>query len=520
MKHIATLLALALACAFARADADSAAAAANAEYVRRVLARFNVPGIAIAVVKDGHVLEARGFGVRKLGEPAAVDSQTLFDIAANSKGFTAAMLAMLVDEGKLAWDDPVIGHLPQFQMHDPWVTRAMTLRDLLANHSGLGDGAGDLLWWPSSTFSTDEIIARMHHLVPVTSFRSSYQYEYLPYIVAGKIIALKTGMPWGAAVRQRIFTPLAMTHSTASAAESEAIMNRAAPHSRVDGKLVAIAPEPMANAAGAMGISSSAEDMARWMTVLLAGGEFEPSVGGAPRRLFSAAQSHELWTPQTPIRVLEPKPQLAATRANFAAYGLGFEMRDYQGLKLVWHRGWQFGQYSTVVLVPSKKLGIAIVSNAESAPALNTLKYRLLDRYLDLPSADWIALFSPPADQAQGDNKPAPGGHGAPSLPLSAYDGLYRDAWYGDATIRADGGTHVLSLTRSPGLTGTLEHVGGDTFMVRWRARHFNADAYVTFALRPDGSIARMKLAPVSADTDSSFDFVDLEFVPVQPGAR
>src|SRR5471032_517738 len=178
--------------------------------VNTILKTFDVPGIAVAIVKDGKVVVAKGFGVRKLGAPAPVDGRTLFEIASNSKAFTAATLAMLVDEGKLSWDDPVTKHLPGFRMYDSYVTGEMTVRDLLTHRSGLGLGAGDLLWWPTTNFSTNEIVEKLRYIKPATSFRSRYAYDNLLYIVAGQIIAAKTGKPWGEAVRERILTPLGM----------------------------------------------------------------------------------------------------------------------------------------------------------------------------------------------------------------------------------------------------------------------------------------------------------------------
>jgi CubicO group peptidase (beta-lactamase class C family) len=482
--------------------------------VNRVIKTFDVPGIAIAVVKDGKVMATRGFGVRKLGEPAPVDAKTLFEIAANSKAFTSAMMAMLVDEGKLAWDDPVTKHLPDFQMYDPYVTREMTIRDLLSNRSGLGEGAGDLLWWPATDFSTEEIIHNLRFIAPAKSFRSGYVYEYLPYIVAGKIISQKMGKPWGEAVRERILAPLGMQATTTSLAENAGVIDQASPHSEIDGRLVVVKPMPTANAIGAVGINTNAEDIAKWMTLLLDGGKLAtPAADGKERRLFSAAQSREMWTSQTPIRIREPKPQLVATKANFAAYGLGFDLRDYKGMKLASHGGWQIGFYSTVVLVPSAKLGIAILTNADSTPAMNALKYRLLDQYLGLPPSDWITAVAEASAETPTQEAPR-----APQSPpsLASYDGEYSDPWYGGATIRAVGAKHVLTLAKTPGLTGELEHFQHDTFIVRWKERSFKADAYVTFALNPDGSIERMKIAPISNETDSSFDFQDLRFTPVK----
>ncbi|WP_166881463.1 serine hydrolase [Massilia mucilaginosa] len=535
----ATLLALSSFAAVAQAPATPGAPVAAGAPARaydldadvaRVMQTFDVPGMAIAIVKDGKVVATRGFGVRKLGEPAPVDGKTIFEVASNSKAFTAAALAMLVDDGKLEWDDKVIKHLPDFQMYDAYVTREMTVRDLLVHRSGLGLGAGDLLWWPTTSFTTDEIIQQLRYVRPATSFRNSYAYDNLLYIVAGKIIAQKAGKPWGDAVRERILTPLGMNTTTTSLAENAGNPNVSAPHSKINGKIAAVRALPVPNAVGAVGINTSAEDIARWMTVLLDGGAIAAApkdAQGNPARLFSEAQSREMWTAQTPMKISEPKPTLAATRPNFFAYGLGFQLRDYKGRKLALHGGALQGFYSRVVMVPEAKLGIAILTNAESGGAMTSLQYRLLDHYLDdslnpAPS-DWITLIGDvETDMRNKDlarQKTASATRAAasrPSLPLAAYDGEYHDAWYGAVTIKPAGGKRVMSFTRTPDLTGELEHFQHDTFIVRWKERNFNADAYVTFSLNPDGSIERVKMAPVSSETDFSYDFADLLFTPAK----
>jgi CubicO group peptidase (beta-lactamase class C family) len=492
--------------------------------VARAMKLFDVPGIAIAVVKDGKVVAARGFGVRKLGSPDKVDAKTLFEVASNSKAFTAAALAMLVDEGKLAWDDPVTKHLPDFQMYDAYVTHEMTVRDLLTHRSGLGLGAGDLLWWPTTNFSTDEIIHKLRFIAPSTSFRSSYAYDNLLYIVAGKIIAAKSGKSWGETIHERILGPAGMTTTTTSLAENAGNPNVANAHSKIDGKIAAVKAMPVPNAVGAVGINTNAEDIARWMNVLLAGGSLGKDANGNEQRLFSAKQAREMWTAQTPMRIAEPNPKLAGTRANFAAYGLGFQLRDWQGKLLALHSGALQGFYSKVVLVPEVKLGIAILTNAESGGSLNALQYQLVDRYLN-PAAgtDWIAAVAAVENENHAKEqarlvttRAARTGKSQPSLARKAYDGDYQDPWYGLATIKHAGGKQLLTFARTPDLTGELEHFQHDTFIVRWKERNFNADAYVTFALNPDGSIERMKMQPISTETDFSYDFQDLNFTPVK----
>jgi CubicO group peptidase (beta-lactamase class C family) len=487
--------------------------------VNRVLKTFDVPGIAIAIVKDGKVLAAKGYGVRKLGDPAPVTGRTLFEVASNSKAFTAAALAMLVDEGKLKWDDPVTRHLPGFQMYDSYVTGAMTVRDLLTHRSGLGLGAGDLMWWPTSTFSSDDIIDRLRYIKPATSFRNSYAYDNLLYIVAGKIIAEKTGKPWGDAVRERILAPLGMDGTTTSVAEMLKTADYSAPHSRINDKISVVKPMPVANAVGAVGIDTSAEDIARWMNMLLNDGKTPDG-----KQLLSEKQLREMWTAQTPMPVGEPKGALAVTRPNFNAYGLGFNLRDYKGRKIATHGGALQGFYSRVLMVPEEKLGIAIFTNAENSGSMNALQWRLLDQFLNVPASDWIGIVAAD-EQARHKEELAKvskasavrAAKSKPSLELSAYEGEYQDPWYGKVTIQREAGKQVMRFSRTPDLVGELEHFQHDTFIVRWRERNFNADAYVSFALNPDGSIERMKMAPISAETDFSYDFQDLNFTPVAP---
>ena len=488
--------------------------------VNRVLKTFDVPGMAIAIVKDGKVVATQGFGVRRLGDPAPVTGKTLFEVASNSKAFTAAALAQLVDQGKLNWDDPVTKHLPEFRMYDAYVTQEMTVRDLLTHRSGLGLGAGDLLWWPTTSFSTDEIIHRLRYVKPATSFRAGYAYDNLLYIVAGRIIAQKTGQSWGDAIRARILAPLGMNGSTTSVAAMLQAPDFAAPHSKIGEKVTVVKPMPVDNAVGAVGLNTSAEDIARWMNALLAGGEYDSTEGRA--RLFSAAQGREMWTSQTPVKITEPKPALAATRANFNSYGLGFYVRDYRGRKLVMHGGALQGFYSRIVMLPDEKLGVAIFTNAENSGAMAALQWRILDHYLGAAPTDWIGIIAAQEQQNHRDELARQGKAKAaraaskPSLPRTSYDGQYSDPWYGKVVIRHEGRKQVMAFTRTPDLTGELEHFQHDTFIVRWKERNFNADAYVTFSLNPDGSIERMKMQAVSAEKDFSYDFHDLVFTPVK----
>jgi len=491
-----------------------------AERARR---EFEVPGIAVAIVKDGNVVVEKGYGVRRLGESAPVTPHSLFRIASNTKAFTAAALAMLVDAGKLRWDDRVIDRLPAFQMYDPYVTREITVRDLLVHRSGLGLGAGDLMFWPETDFTREEIVQRIRFLKPATSFRSRYAYDNLLYLVAGQVVGAAAGETWDDFVAQRIFAPLGMTSTTTSARRLKAAPDVAAPHTRVEGKLVVLPQAEGDNHAPAGAIASCASDMARWLMAQLRHGVL------ANGRLFSEAQSKEMWSPQTilPIEDLPsgaPAP-LAAVQPNFNAYGLGWMLRDYRGHKMVYHTGTLAGYVSRVTMLPDLQLGVVVLTNQEETGAHTAIAYTVLDHYLGAPATDWVAVFRDAAKreaaEAEVAMRQASGTRHAdsrPSLPLASYAGRYRDAWYGDMVIEERGGKLSLSFTHSKQLTGDLEHWQYDTFVARWRDRTLGADAYVTFHLKPDGSIEEIKMEPVSPLTDFSFDFQDLLFRPVAAG--
>jgi CubicO group peptidase (beta-lactamase class C family) len=477
------------------------------------------------VVKDGRVVLAKGYGVRRVGAAEAVDADTLFAIASNTKAFTSTALAILAEEGRVRWDDPVTRHLPAFQMHDPWVSREVALRDLVSHRAGLGLGAGDLLWWPGTDVSRPELVAAIRHIKPASSMRSRYAYNNVMFVVAGEAVAAASGTSWDAFVQQRVLSPLGMTRTSTSALVLSTDRNVAAPHLVVAGAPVAVEPQGFDNAAAAAGISSSAADLALWMTMLLECSG-EPAAGATC--VLKPEGIQELWRPAIPQRVSTPVPALRATRTNFAAYGLGFGLRDYRGRKVVTHGGSLPGYVSRVTLVPEARLGIAILTNQEEEGAYMAIQYRLLDAYFGAPAppVDWIAAFKEERDAALAKSRQAEAKTAAartpgskPSLPADAYVGRYRDAWYGDATIEKDGGRLVLRLLRTPRMVADLEHWQHDTFVARWRERFMSdtmpAEAYVTFALKPDATIERMTLAPVSPAIDFSFDYADLLFVPV-----
>jgi CubicO group peptidase (beta-lactamase class C family) len=487
-------------------------------WVIRAMGAFEVPGISLAVVKDGAVVVARGYGVKKLGETAPVDERTLFGIASNTKAFTATALGILVDEGKIRWDAPVIDYVPWFQLSDPYVTREMTVRDLLVHRSGLGLGAGDLLWWPSSTYDRKEIARRLRYLPLASSFRSTYAYDNVLYLVAGEVIEAVSGQSWEDFVRTRILTRVGMTTSNVRHSDAARGGNVATPHAAVDGKVRPIAPFDSDNTNPAGGINSNAVDMAKWLIVQLGEGRLPNGTA-----LIQPATARQLTTVVTPIPIGTGAPELRELRPNFQGYGLGFGLRDYRGRKLVTHTGGLPGYVSKVAMIPELRLGVAVLTNQESGAAYDSIISHILDAYLGAPQTDWIAAYEAiekrSREQAAASAQSSSAARDAaskPSLPLARYAGRYRDAWYGDITIAASGAGLTIAFDRTPLLAGTLEHWQHDTFVARWKDRELRADAFVTFALTPDGGIDSIRMRAVSPDTDFSFDFQDLLLRPLK----
>ncbi len=485
-------------------------------YIEKVQRVFEVPGISLAIVKDGKVVLAKGYGVRKLSETTPVNAQTLFGIASNTKAFTATALGLLVEEGKIEWDKPVVNYLPWFQLSDPYVTRELTVRDLLVHRSGLGLGAGDLLWWPPSTYDRKEIARRLKYIPLVTSFRSAYAYDNVLYLIAGEVIETISGQSWEDFVASRILAKVGMTGSNVRHAEAGQGANVATPHAPIEGVVRPVAPFASDNTNPAGGINSNADDMAKWMIVQLDSGRVADG-----SRLFSLRTTRQLWAPVTPISIGDPAPELAVLRANFRGYALGFDVRDYHGKKLVTHTGGLPGYLSKVVMVPEIKLGVSVLTNQESGAAFESITYWILDHYLGAPKTDWADAYQKVRARFEAriaeEDKSAVAARDTtsrPSLALEKYAGTYTDAWYGNVIISHENGKLMIRFAHTPSLVGDLNFWQYDTFIARWHDRELRADAYVTFALNPDGSIDQVKMRAVSDATDFSFDFHDLLLKP------
>jgi CubicO group peptidase (beta-lactamase class C family) len=499
--------------------------------VEQIRAAVGVPGLAVTIVEQGRVTVARGYGVRQLGKDAPVDADTIFQLGSVGKAFTTAALAVLVDRGRIAWDDPVTQHLPWFQMYDPWVTREMTVLDLLVHRSGLGLGAGDLMFVPRSTLSRAETVRRLRYIRPATSFRSAYAYDNVLYVVAGQLIEEVSGKTWERFVREDVLLPAGMRTATSDRVERRRTVNRAWPHARRDGPMHGMGtqealddsgqaefdPELGANAAPAGGVAASAADMGRWIAIQLARGALPEGSG----RLFSEAASRQMWTPRVHLPINPgPEPVSAAT-PQFNGYALGWNERDYRGHRLMMHTGAVFGAQAVIVLIPARNVGFAVAINCEDGEAALGIAYELLDHYLGQPRYDWAAAWQQVVRQRdekavallkQQTSAPARVG---PSLPLERYAGSFVDAWYGPMAIAHHEGRLTMDFKQTPGMSGALTHWQYDTFRVDWRDRLIEP-AFVTFSLQPDGSIDRIRMRAVSPLADFSFDYQDLEFRPAK----
>src|SRR5690606_32844420 len=358
---------------------DAARLARFDAFVEKVQQQFDVPGVAVAIVKDGRVVMERGYGVRELGKPAKVDEHTMFAIASNTKAFTAAALNMLQDDGKLKTTDRVIDHLPWFRMSDAYVTREMRIRDLLAHRSGLSLGAGDLLYWPATTYSSREVAERLKDVPLTGGFREQYAYDNILFGVASLVIEEASGMSYRQFLQTRIWKPLGMTETRFNGDDLKPGDNVAVGNARFDFKdLRPVGVTAWRNVSGAGGIYSGVHDLSKWMDAQLAGGVIAPGKngGGDGKRLFSEQRQREMWTVLTPIPVRPSSiPELAAATPNAMGYAQGWQVSDYAGHKLVWHTGGRAGQVSRRTLLPNANIGVVVLTSAELGGAFNAIPY-------------------------------------------------------------------------------------------------------------------------------------------------
>lgn len=512
---------------------EEIAAAADAWVQRCMTAWPDQPAVSLALVRDGKTVLAKGYGVRRQGKNEPADEHTLFAIASNSKNVTAACLAILVDEGKVKWDEPIKTYLPGFTLSDPVIGERITVRDTLSHRAGFGLGAGDLLFWPNSDRTRAEVLAQAAFVPIEDGFREDYHYCNLMFVVAGAVIEAVSGLSWEAFVQTRIFDKVGMSESVplarlADPAKCALPHGRVGPPLRYQGAMTQIADSIVDvwnwdSAAAAGGICASATDWAKWIAVRLNEGKLADG-----SRLFSETAAREMYKPNIIVSAPGGPTAELPNQAVASTYAMGLQVQDYRGERLATHGGGSPGGISATVLIPGRKIGFSVFTNAEESFLLRALRSGLSDIAMNKVDVDWIADSK--KREAEGtekslkaaveiDAKQAAGA--PPSMPLDAYVGTWRDPWYGNIVIepKTEGRGRNrktglwLRFTHTPALQGWLEPYDGETFRTRFADKR-EEDAFITFNIMT-AKPATATVKGVSPDIDFSYDYQDLRLTRV-----
>jgi len=475
---------------------------------------FRVPGMAIGIIKDGKLIYSKGFGVSSLLTKKAVDSETLFGIASNTKAFTAAALGLLVDEKKINWDDKVIKYIPEFRLYDQLATQEMTIRDLLCHRSGLATGVGDLMHDPDSTdFTVNEIIYNLRYLKPKYSFRSKFAYDNNLYLVAGEVIARVSKMRWEDFVEQRILKPLGMENSAASYYGCSKSSNIIDPHNSINDAVKVVVRYTSTKDDAAGGVYSNVVDMSKWLLMLMNNGKYGENLD---KQLLSEQTVKELLSPQMLISV----GKSGAYNTHFAAYGLGWFLLDAKGYKQVIHTGEDVGMVSEVSMIPELKLGIIVLTNSVSN-AIDAITYQITDSYLNVKDLDRSSESFARLNSSERSAK-----HIKDSIlnevskrqlkfhpDAKQFIGVYHDQWFGNVTISIRNDQLWFAAQRSPQLRGFLLPYKNNTFFIKWQNPEINADTFVLFTKADTGQINGITLQ--AAVPNMGYNFDDLLFQKV-----
>lgn len=482
--------------------------------------KLEVAGAAIVIVKDGKIIHNSGYGIKSLTTKEKVNEHTQFAIASNSKAFTTTALAILVEEGKITWHDKVIEHIPEFKMYNSYVTENFNIQDLLTHRSGLGLGIGDLMIFPDGTdFKMDDILSSFQHFKPVSAFRTKFDYDNLLYLVAGEVIARKSGMTWEAFIQKRIFEPLNMDNSYPSLATMSDKSNLSAPHTTTKGKMEVLSNyEDMINGA-AGGIYSNVDDLAQWMLMHLNRGTYGAQLKDT---LFTQNNQNEMWKIHT---TMESSRNPGRYSSHFSGYGLGWGLTDKKGTMVVSHTGGLPGMLSRVVMIPDMNLGIAILTNTDmgGGGVFEGVSRTLLDSYLGVEDYQWIDKFvgyfkekseegNAAVDKVWETVKKSK----KTKFNKEDYIGIYKDNWFGNVEVFDKNGTLWMRCHRSPKLNGPMQLYKANTFAVKWEYQDMNADIFAMFSLDEEGKALGLKMKGISPDIDFSFDFQDLDLYRIE----
>ncbi len=487
--------------------------------VARAMEKFNVAGLAVAIVKDGKVIHEKGYGVKSIDTKLPVDEHTNFEIASNSKAFTTAALSILVDEGKLSWKDKVKIYIPEFKMYNDYVTENFTIEDLLCHRSGLGLGVGDLMMFPDGTnFTIKDVVSCFQYFVPASGFRTQFDYDNQLYIVAGEVIARVSGMSWETFIQKRIIEPLQMQNSFSSISQVKDMSAIAFPHSSKSGiiRKISLYGAMVNGAAG--GILSNVDDMSKWMLVQLNKGKYGTNLD---KQLFTKERQSEMWTMHT-VDKTNANPRY---NQHFNGYGLGWNLTDMKGNLSVSHTGGLPGMLSVVTMIPDLKLGIVILTNTENGGAgvFSSVSQTIIDSYLGLNDFGWVDKYAAYfQSQKNTDDEVTKkvweivSKAGNTNIKNEDLIGLYEDKWFGKIEIFLKGNQLWFKSYRSPKLNGPMSFYKANTFAIKWEYKDMNCDAFVMFSLDEDGKAQSIKMKGISPGIDFSFDFQDLNLQRVK----
>ena len=486
------------------------------QLVEDAMTKFDVAGVSVGIVKDGRIVHARGYGEKSVDTGEKVDEHTSFAIASNSKAFTTAALALLVEEGKLSWTDRVIDHIPEFKMYNDYVTRNFNIQDLLTHRSGLGLGAGDLQFWPSGAdFTMEDLLTNFQYFEPVSAFRTKYDYDNILYMVAGEVIKRISGLSWEEFVAERILKPLEMDNSSTMPPSLSNLENLATPHLASDGKLRTIPwfEHDHQRTNGALGaILSNANDMCAWMLLHLNEGRFGEDL---EYRLFTEKSQREMWKIHTTIDV-RPNERY---NPQFSGYGLGWRLSDMNGYMTVSHTGDLSGMLSKTFMIPRLELGVVVLTNSYygGGGLFQAVSQTIVDSYLGLDDYGWTDIYlaryksrsgsaSAVVDKVWETVEAANDDHIKPS----DFTGIYEDPWFGKIKIYEKEGQLWFTSLRSPKLSGPMHYYKANAFAIPWEIRELDADAFAIFSLDEEGKARSITMKGISPDLDFSYDFHDL----------
>jgi CubicO group peptidase (beta-lactamase class C family) len=494
--------------------------------INKALSTFNTPGMAVGITYQGENVHLEGYGMRDLKAQAQVDKKTYFRLASTSKAFTAASLAILVDEEKLKWDDKVIDHLPEFRMMDPWVTAEFTIRDLLSHRSGLVSSAGDSMIWPEpSGFSRAEMVHNLRYLTPEYSFRSTYAYNNIFYITAAEIVSKVTNMPWEDFVSTRIFKPLNMK-CYAGEIPSKALKNKASaygynqergiypiPRNGIKGKALI--------SAAAGGIVCNASDMLKWLNFLLTLNEHneeetnQSSTQASAPNIFSAQRLKEMWSPNTILNV--SKNDQLNDGTQFRHYAMGWQIKNINGYRVIYHTGTLSGYQAYVTLVPELELGVVLLNNGSNSGARSSVMETIIKSIMpQSENKDWVETIQMQRETARqkylSNYEEVPDGSGTLLLAKTAYSGQFTDQWFGSMLIEQVDDELRIKSERMLTLTGTLEPYEGNSFVIRWDNKNAARDTFIHFDVDPKHQVKGFSLEPFTVKVSKDHEYRDMYF--------